>query len=385
MRPSAFQESDRVVLENLASQIATALDRIRLFESVEQEERRLSAVLHSAAEAILVIDVEGRLQLMNPAGEKLFTDVETKIGASLPLHQGYDALINILERARISGSPEKGEIAWPDKRTFATLVTPIEEGGQVAVLHDVTHFKDLERVKNEFIATASHDLKGPITAILGYSHLITRIGPLGSQQTEYLSRIDRAAKQMHELVQNLLEMARIDIGVSLKLEPCNMRDLLASVADEFKAQALHKQQSLLLLPFEGQAQVLGDVPRLRQVLRNLIGNAVKYTPEGGQITVTANVEGAYIRAAITDTGVGIPAADLPFIFDKFYRAQTDNISDIEGNGLGLAIVKSIVEQHGGQVAVDSKPEQGSCFSFTLPLAVATATSVASKPEARSIL
>jgi K+-sensing histidine kinase KdpD/two-component SAPR family response regulator len=371
MRPSAFQESDRVVLENLASQIATALDRIRLFESVEQEERRLSAVLHSAAEAILVIDVEGRLQLMNPAGEKLFTDVETKIGSSLPLHQGYDALINILERARLSGLPEKGEIAWPDKRTFATLVTPIEEGGQVAVLHDVTHFKDLERVKNEFIATASHDLKGPITAILGYSHLITRISPLAPQQTEYLSRIDRAANQMHELVQNLLEMARIDIGVSLKLEPCNMRDLLASVADEFKAQALHKQQSLSLLPFEGQAQVLGDVPRLRQVLRNLIGNAVKYTPEGGQITVTADVEGAYIRASITDTGVGIPAADLPFIFDKFYRAQTDHISDIEGNGLGLAIVKSIVEQHGGQVAVDSKPEQGSCFSFTLPLAVAT--------------
>ncbi len=368
MRPHAFQESDRVVLENLASQIATAFDRIKLFESVEQEERRLSAVLHSAADAILVIDAEGRLQLMNPASEKLFTDIKTKIGALLPINRGYDTLINMLERARLSGSPEQGEIAWPDKRTFATLITPIEEGGQVAVLHDVTHFKDVERVKNEFIATASHDLKGPITAIVGYNHLIGKVGPLTPQQAEYLGRVDKATKQMYELVQNLLEMARIDLGVGLKLEPCNLRDLLASVADEFKAQAFHKQQTLSLLPFAGQAQVAGDAPRLRQVLRNLIGNAVKYTPNGGQITVTVKVEEAYLRTTVADTGVGIPAADLPFIFDKFYRAKTDDINDIEGNGLGLAIVKSIVEQHGGSVNVESVVGQGSCFNFTLPLA-----------------
>ncbi|MBI3244810.1 MAG: response regulator [Chloroflexi bacterium] len=372
MRPHAFQESDRVVLENLASQIATAFDRIRLFESVEQEERRLSAILRSAADAILVIDAEGCLQLMNPAGEKLFADVETRLGASLPLGKGYDALVNMLERARLSGQPEQGEIVWPDKRTFATVITPIEEGGQVAVLHDVSHFKDLDRVKNEFIATASHDLKNPITAVMGYSYLVTKLGPLTLQQHEYLDRIDKATKQMNELVQNLLEMARIDMGVGLKLEPCNVLDLFTGVADEFTTQAANKQQTLTLMPFASQAQVLGDAPRLRQVARNLVGNALKYTPDGGQITISAEIGEGAVQIKIQDSGPGISEHDLPYIFEKFYRAQHGDLKEIEGNGLGLAIVKSIVEQHGGAISVKSEERQGSCFSFSLPLVSAEA-------------
>jgi signal transduction histidine kinase/DNA-binding response OmpR family regulator len=368
-RPGAFQESDRVVLENLASQIASALERIRLFESVEQKEQRLSAVLHGAAEAILLMDRDGNLRLLNPAAAKLFTDVETKISQPIPAGHGYDELIQKVNSARQSGASEQGEIAWPDRRTFAIMITPIEEGGQVVILHDVTYFKDLDRVKNEFIASASHDLKGPITAIFGYNHLVGKLGPLTAEQAEYSSRIEKAATQMQELVQNLLEMARIDMGVGLKMEPCNLRDLLAAVADEFKHPAARKSQSLTLLPFEGRAQVLGDVHRLKQVLRNLVGNAVKYTPQAGAIAVAAELEGPYLRVDVKDSGIGIADADLPYIFEKFYRAQTEAVSDIEGNGMGLAIVKSVVEQHGGRVSVESEVGKGSCFSFTLPLMV----------------
>ena len=168
------------------------------------------------------------------------------------------------------------------------------------------------------------------------------------------------------LVQNLLELARIDSGVDLKFEPCNMRDLLTGVADEFQAQAASKGQNLKLLPFEGQTHIMADTPRLRQVLRNLIGNAIKYTPGAGEVTMTGVVEKDVVRIEIRDTGIGIAPADLPFIFDKFYRVQTSQTKDIEGNGLGLAIVKSIVEQHGGKVKVESAIGKGSSFSFTLP-------------------
>jgi len=154
-RSNDFQESDRVVLEMLASQISATLERMRLFESVEQEQHRLSAVLRAAADAILVLDGEGNLQMLNPAAHQLFTDVDTKIGRPLPAKRGYDDLIDLLAQARESGNAEKGEIAWPDERTFVVLLTPIEEGGQVVVLHDVSHFVDLERVKNEFIATVT--------------------------------------------------------------------------------------------------------------------------------------------------------------------------------------------------------------------------------------
>ena len=117
--------------------------------------------------------------------------------------------------------------------------------------------------------------------------------------------------------------------------------------------------------------MLGDVHRLKQVLRNLVGNAVKYTPDNGAITLAAATEGPYVRVDIQDTGIGISDADLPYVFEKFYRAQMEAVSDIEGNGLGLAIVKSVVEQHGGHVSVESEVGKGACFTFTLPLMIRT--------------
>jgi two-component system sensor histidine kinase ResE len=364
---NAFEESDRVLLETLASQVVAAMERIRLFESMEHERRRLSAVLHGVADAILVLDAQGHLQLVNPAGQQLFTDVDTKLGHALPAGHGYDDFIGLFEQARQMGAATQGEITWPDGRTLATLITPIEDGGEVAILHDVTHFKDLDRVKNEFIATASHDLKNPITSILGYAGLLDKAGPLNEAQAGFANRIHKAADQMYELVQNLLELARMDLGVELQVEACDLREMVTGVADEFQTQAAHKQQSLRVLPFEPPDAFLADPVRLRQVLRNLVGNAIKYTPEGGGITVATDVNGAHLRLKVQDTGVGIPAEDLPFIFDKFYRVRTSDTKDIEGNGLGLAIVKSIIEQHGGQITVESRAGQGSSFTIVLPL------------------
>jgi two-component system phosphate regulon sensor histidine kinase PhoR len=367
LHPNAFQESDRVLLETLAAQVASAMERIRLFEAVEQEQRRLAAVVNAAAGALLVLDADGRLRLANPAGRQLFAGAELLPGQPLPVGLGYDDLIDLLAQAARSGGRAQAEVEWPDKRTFAALVAPVEEGGQVAVLHDVSHFKDLERVKNEFIATASHDLKSPITAVLGYGELLAKTGSLNSRQAEFADRMRRAAMQMQDLVTNLLELARIDLGVELKREPCDVLDLLTGATDELRVQAEMKGQALAFLPPPGRLRIEGDVPRLRQAIHNLIGNAVKYTPPGGQITVAAEAAGPFARLTVCDNGPGIPPADLPHIFDKFYRAQTEATKDVEGSGLGLAIVKAIVEQHGGQVAVESVPGEGSCFSLTLPL------------------
>src|SRR6185436_17277042 len=216
------------------------------------------------------------LRLLNPAGYRLFTTdhVEIKLGQPLPAERGYDDLIKLLDQARQSGATEQGEVDGPDKRTWSVLITPIEDGGQVAVLHDVTHFKDLDRVKSEFIATASHGLKNPIASILGYSDLLEKAGSLNTQQADFVHRIQKAAEQMHELVLNLLELARMDMGTEIKLEPCDLSDLLLSVTDEFQPQAELKLQTLTLVPLEGRPRVQGDVIRLRQVMRNLVGNAI---------------------------------------------------------------------------------------------------------------
>ena len=362
-----FNLDHLLLLQAIASQAAIAIENARLYSNVAQEQKRLAAVLQHAAEAILMFDAQGRLSLLNPAGEKLFTDFKANINQPLPAGHGYDAFVNLLEDARSLHGAKSGEVLWPDQRTFTALITPIKDGGQVAILHDVTRFKDLDQVKNEFIATASHDLKNPITTIAGFSTLLGQAGPLNEQQQDFVTRIIGATQTMTELIQNMMSLAQMDLQATQKHEPVELGALLADIADEFVPQATAKGQTLQFDPLTVPAQVNGDPLQLKQLLRNLIGNAIKYSPQGGTITLVAKAEKGNIQVDVQDTGFGIPAADLPFIFDRFYRVRKGKNSEMEGNGLGLAIVKSIVEQHGGQISVESEVDKGTCFSITLPL------------------
>lgn len=372
-----FSTDHLLLLQAIASQAAIAMENSRLYNDMIQEEKRLAAVLHHAAEAILLFDGSGNLTLLNPAAEKLFTDFKANLHQPLPAERGYDALIELLRDARDSQATKSAEVVWPDKRTFNVLVTPIEEGGQVVILHDVSHFKDLEQVKNEFIATASHDLKNPITAITGFSTLLGQAGPLNEQQQDFVKRIQSSAQTMSELVQNMLSLAQLDLKASKKFEQVEMQALLKEMADEFTPQAREKSQTLQTSLPSQPVFIEGDGLQLRQALRNLINNAIKYTPSGGSISLRASNQTGKLVLDVEDNGYGIPSTDLPFIFDRFYRVRNGKSHEIEGNGLGLAIVKSIVDQHGGQISVTSEPGKGSCFTVTLPCIMEQNPSIAS--------
>jgi len=362
-----FNLEHQLLLQAIASQAAIAVENAQLYAGTAQEQQRLAAILQSAAEAILMLDADDCLSLLNPAARKLFTDYDTKLGLPLPRGRGYDALIQLIDETCASKTPKTSEITWPDSRVFSILLTPIEEGGCVVVLHDVTHFKNLERVKNEFIATASHDLKNPLTAILGFSQILSKVGPLTETQADFVRRIQTASANMSELVQNMLDLVKIDAGMEIKRETLDVNRLMAEMADEFEPQANAKNQALTLTKSEGQLQIQGDPFQLKQALRNLIGNAIKYTPGGGVITIAAEAQPEHVQVYVKDTGPGIPAVDLPHIFDRFYRVRSGPAKDIEGNGLGLAIVKSIIEGHGGEISVASELGRGSCFMVSLPL------------------
>jgi signal transduction histidine kinase len=361
-----FNLEHQLLFQAIASQAAIAVENTQLYEVLLHEQQRSTAVLQGAADAILMFDADGCLSLLNPAAEKLFTDYEAKLGLPLARGCGYDALIEQLEETYTSGESKTEEITWPDQRVFTALFTPVEKGGCVVLLHDVSHFKTLERVKNEFISTASHDLKNPIIAIAGFSQLIPKMGPLDQKQLEFVERIQAAAGHMQELVQNLLDLAKMDMDVEFKTENVDLNAVVAEIADEFQLQAEAKGQTLRLKKAKGQLEVQGDALQLRQALRNLVGNAIKYTPASGSVDLSVKTEETSVLIRVKDTGHGIPADDLPFIFDRFYRVRNEAVKDIEGNGLGLAIVKSIIEKHGGQISVESEPGKGSCFTFTLP-------------------
>jgi signal transduction histidine kinase/DNA-binding response OmpR family regulator len=370
-----FNLDHQLLLQAIASQASIAVENAQLYSSVAKEQLRLNAVLQTAADAILVFDADGCLSLLNPAGKQLFTNYDAKLGLPLARGQGYDALIELLETANESSKPTTGEFISPKKQAFSVLLTPIENGGCVAILHDVTHFKDLERVKNEFVATASHDLRNPITSIKGYAQLIMFGGGLNETQTDFVQRILRGTEHMSELVENMLDLAKMDLSLERKMDEVDIHALLIQTADEFKPQADMKGQKLRLEETAASPRVRGDAFQLGQVLHNLVGNAIKYTPNEGAVKLSLQADGCRVNIRVQDTGYGIPSGDLPHIFDRFYRVRNSGHDDIEGNGLGLAIVKAIAEQHGGDVSVESELGKGSCFTLTLPVAMAEAAPI----------
>ncbi|NWF63420.1 MAG: response regulator [Chloroflexi bacterium] len=361
-----FSAEHLLLLQAIASQASIAIENGRLSSAAAQERKKLSAILRHASEAILLFDERGRLTLLNPAGERLLNSTPIKLEQPLPEERSYEPLARAVNEARGAAMPLSRDILWHDGRAFTVYLAPMEEGGMVAILHDVSRFKDLDRIKNEFIATASHDLKNPLTSIGGFAQLLRHSDSLSAAQMEFVERILHSVKNMDELVQNMMSLAQIDLQAANTHNAVDLKPLIEEVLAEFTPQAAVKQQELVSETFDRAVLVQGDPLQLRQVFRNLIGNAIKYTPQGGRIQARAKVEAEQVLIHVEDNGYGIPAADLPFIFNRFYRVRTGKAAEVEGNGLGLAIVKSIVEAHGGQVSVNSKVGQGSCFSISLP-------------------
>jgi signal transduction histidine kinase len=266
---------------------------------------------------------------------------------------------------------QMAEIALADGRTAQAVAAQVitefgEFVGWTAVLRDISLLKELEQMKNDFVATVSHDLKNPINAISLAAEILDKTGPLNPKQTELQGRILQVAQYMNELITDLLDLGKIQAGLDLRLAPFDLVVLMQDVLFSLEALAERNQQEITLQLPE-QLTITADQHRLKQVLLNLVGNAIKYTPAQGKIDITATIDGEQVMVAIRDTGIGIPTQDLPYIFDKFYRVKNEDTKLIKGTGLGLAIVQSIVEAHHGRVWVDSSPGKGSTFTFSLPL------------------
>jgi signal transduction histidine kinase len=362
-----FQPEQQLLLQAIASQAAIAVGNAQLHAANSWPREQLIEVAQSSTDAMLTFDNKGQLLALNPTAEKLFANCNVQLGVPLASGQGYESLILLLKQVLASRRSDTAEIGWPDKRVFTAQVMPVEDGGCVACLHDVSRFRALQREKNDLISAASHDLKDPITIITILSELIEKVGPLNEKQLEYTNRIAIAAQSMNELVQNLLGLAQADIDLDLKQELIDINALVAQVADEFQPQADTREQSLLVKKAKSRPEVQGNPLQMRQAMRNLVGNAIKYTPAKGSIKLSVDVRAGEAIISVKDTGYGISKADLPFVFERFYHVRHQAAQDVSSSGLGLAIVKTIVERHQGKVSVTSDPEKGSCFTVRLPL------------------
>lgn len=358
---ATFDAHSLKLLQALADEAAIAIENARLYTAVEHERTQLYTILNETEDGVIVIDHENRLILVNHTARSAFKVGETDV-VGLPIFDVIhdDELRDLLERPK-----RQSDIRLNDGRTFNAHVTPITNIGRAVMLIDITHLKELDRIKADFVTTVSHDLRSPLTAVLGYVNLLDRVGPLNEQQTDFIQQIRISVKQMNTLISDLLDLGKIEAGFDTQKEPLDTSRLVERVIGDIRPQAEAKHQALNHAIASPLPSLFGNPLRLRQMLSNLVENAIKYTPEAGRIQVDAYAEGGFVVLSVADTGIGIPPADLPYVFDRFFRSDNASLSQ-EGTGLGLSIVKSIVESHNGRVWVNSKPGQGTTFTVMLP-------------------
>ncbi|MBN2469842.1 MAG: hypothetical protein JXN59_03870, partial [Anaerolineae bacterium] len=260
------------------------------------------------------------------------------------------------------------DIELEEERHFHIDIAANEQIGWLIVMHDVTPYKETERLKNELITTVSHDLKTPLGVINGYIELLGMYNELNSQGHKFMAMIQRSIESMRQLIDDLLDLAHLDAGLEIRPEAVALETVIHETMAELGEMAGEKELTVSLNLPDDLPLVMGDGRRLRQIIVNLMSNAIKYTPPAGRITLNAEQRNNDVVISVEDNGLGISPEDQSQIFERFYRVRRPETANIEGTGLGLAIVKKLVEAHGGEIGLKSHLGEGSTFYFTVPAA-----------------
>ncbi len=382
----AFDEDDLAFYSAIAGQLGVAIENARLYRQLRDyaqslearvQERtaeiqgqyaRLDAILRSVSDGIIVCDGVGEIQSANPVAQAwLFQTLSPEEVGRLRAAV-RDLAVRAEERPQAVL-----ELTGLDLELRSALVEghgSVEEPTVVVAAHDVSHLKALDRMKTRFASNVSHELRTPVTTIKLYAALMQR-NP--GKWKEYLEPLAHEADRQAQLVEDILQISRIDTGrLEMNPTPCEISELVERAISSHRALARDKHIALRYRPKEPGPIALADRERTMQVLNNLIENAINYTPAGGKVIVStgqSTSEGrTWATFSVADTGIGIPEDELPRVFDRFFRGEEPQLMQLSGTGLGLAIVKEIVELHGGLVTVDSQMGVGTSFTICLPLA-----------------
>lgn len=362
----AFSEEDQQLLETLAAQVAVAVENARLFTRIQEERATLEVLINSTDDAIVIGDAGDRILLFNPAAREMFGQPQAP-STGTPLAEAVDS-VELWEfwRHAARGDAHVAEIPLPDGRTLHGSITTVPEVGKVAVMQDITYLKELDQIKSDFVSTVSHDLRSPLQVIQTSAELIGRLGDLNREQRREIEHIMAVVRRISDLIQNLLDIGRIEAGVGMDVEPCAIDVIIAKAAGSCRALAEEKGLKFTVDVPRTLPLVPGNAVRLDQAITNLVTNAIKFTPLGS-VSVTAREDDGWVVLEIQDTGIGITLEDQEKLFQKFYRVRSPDTHGIQGTGLGLAIVRSIIETYGGEISLESFPRLGSTFTVRLPV------------------
>jgi PAS domain S-box-containing protein len=379
-----FSGNDKALLQSFADQAAIAVHNAQLYTQVRREEWRMSALLDSAADGILILGADHRIERFNPAFTRMLgVSAEQIRGRAHDRVIQWDAIKDgtSLEDAEAGGWPltpnaalyvegdleRAGKQPLPVGITYAPLVS--SEGqllNVIASVRDITRFREAEELKSTFISVVSHELKTPVALIKGYVGTLRREDASWDRQIvqDSLEVIEEEADRLTELIENLLDASRLQAGaLAINLSDVLLDVLVERIMNRFRTQS---DRHTFVVDFPKNFPViLGDEDRLSQVLTNLISNAIKYSPEGGEVRVSGQIRPEQVVVCVSDQGPGIDAGDIPHVFDRFYRA-TEASRTTKGAGLGLYLARAVVEAHEGRIWVNPQPGQGARICFSLP-------------------
>jgi PAS domain S-box-containing protein len=381
-----FNPEDEELLTAIGHQIGIAIANARLIDDAEHRRATLDSVVSSLVDGLILLDQRGRITYTNPAaGEILGLPASALAGQSLErMDRDPSGRIvhsdEIFARLRSAIADPLGvptvefSLAVPVVRTVQARFFSISGAGGTSLgvgllLRDITREKELDEMKSQLLSTVSHELRTPLASIKGFATTLLRQDIEWDEESrrEFLTIIDEESDRLTELISNLLDMSRIEAGtLRVEPEPTDLRPLVLETVEQFQVVS-HHHRFTVHLPAVVPA-VLADPRRTRQVLRNLVENAVKYSPEGGPITIWVQAKPDRVQISVADQGLGMEPQQLDHIFERFYQVNSASTRRVGGSGLGLSICRAIVEAQHGDIWVESQPGVGSTFYFTLPLA-----------------
>ncbi len=369
--------------EHLRIVVSKAIEYSRALRDIAEERSRIKVLIDRLSDGVMATDPEKRIVLANPAflrmvgwkGGNAINKTVSEIGTFSELEEMIDKALAMPpeEFAELTEELKPGE--GRQEIILAARCFPFRDRlgrnlGTVTVLHDITTMRQMDQLKSDFVSMVSHEIQSPMNSVLAQLKVILDglAGDLTPKQRDMLTRAAEKIKGLSELSSELLDLAKIEAGlVTQEKEKLDIGEILEDQVKFHEEKAKAKEIKLSLEPLPDLPPILGSRYNLEEVISNLISNAIKYTPEGGQVTVSAKLEDEYVRVSVADTGYGIPKEDIDRIFERFYRVKDDNTRSISGTGLGLAIVKSIVEAHNGTISVESEVGKGSTFHVLLPV------------------
>jgi two-component system, OmpR family, phosphate regulon sensor histidine kinase PhoR len=342
-------------------------------DELSRDRARMEAILSGMVEGVLVVDRQGRLQLINRAAQQMLRVEAAAAGRpylEVIRHPDIAAQLTAALHGKEMGGHEL-TLARDPGRTLLTRAAPVTgpSGGAVLVLHDITDLRRADQIRRDFVANVSHELRTPLTAIRGYVEALLDEPAAPESTRKFLEIIARHSTRMERLVKDLLRLARLDARQELlETAHCDIKQIFTAVAADLGPSIDAKGQHIMLAVAPAARQVDGDPAKLHDIVRNLMENAVNYSPDGAEVRLAADrANGTYV-ITVADSGPGIPSEDLTRVFERFYRVDKSR-SRPGGTGLGLAIVKHLVELHGGEATAANRPEGGAMFTVKLPIAM----------------